>query len=63
MCPLFIVKVEWGAAFDEEGDDDLDSPDELFDRRICQFPAPYLVVAVSACVAFNTFSGWFKAPG
>ncbi len=62
LRPLFIVKLERGATFDEEGDQDLYSPDEFFDRRIDQFASPYFKVAVSASVAFNKFPGGFEVP-
>ena len=60
LRPLFVIKLERRAAFDEEGDDDLYALNEFFDRRICQFPSPYLKFATSTCVGFDELPRWFK---
>lgn len=60
LRPLLIIQLEGGAAFDEEGNDDLYALNEFFDRRICQFPSPYLKFSTSACVAFNELPRRFE---
>ena len=60
LRPFFIVKLQRGATFDEKRNDNLYAPDEFFDRRICQFPSPYLEVATSARVAVNKLPRRFE---